>query len=416
MDAYRENIEAVTAKTMFEKDGEVDEQFIQANLCWLVTDNMEALLAKGKPTQSKGAYTKVFKFIKDSLHENKLVIVSQDVGTAYDHHFAAIGMKGMILVVEHLQDRCNAIEVYEPDEFAKKYSDIFSGKAPDTFYGIASKKVISALAFNRKTMSAEVVLNYIAESKKPRKINIKFKGKPISEHRATFEESIVEGPKIPKSLRKEYAEYIRLVEAYEGKKIDPNDPVHIAIFMDPADRQFTMQSLREVVESKPKVSYQLPQIPVSRVPAPVAKPKYSKDYLDFVALHEKAYEHETDPDDEYFQKIYADPVERKYHIAQATDLIKFREAEQAQIAKEEAKEAKAKKESKKVKKPQAEEDLFSLSFTEEPSSSSESKKSRSTRSKPGPASRLDVSKGTANKRGVIDLSGRGMQRRGLMFR
>jgi hypothetical protein len=369
---------------MFNKDGEVDEQFIQANLCWLVTDNMEALLAKGKPIRCTGSTSEVFKFIEKSLKENKLVVISQDVNTAHDHHFAVIGMKGMIIVVEHLSDRCNAVEVYEPDQFSKLYSDIFMGKAPDTFYKRVSKKVISALAFDRKTMSAELVINYIRESKKPKKINLSFRGEPVSNYRATFEESVIEEPKIPKSLRKQYAEYIRLVEAYEGKKINPDDPVHIAIFLDPADREFTMTTLSQLVDGKHKVQPQLPVL------APAKKPKYSKDYLDFVALHENAYEHETDPDDEYFIKLYDDIVERNHHIAQAMDVIEFREGKKMR-------EQKGKRPTKLKPiniKPKNEEDVFSLSYSDEPSSES-SKKSTSTNT---------TSRGS------------GFKRRGLMFR
>ena len=82
---YRQYVREVSAKVMLKNMGEIDEDIIDANICWAVTDNMRELLAIDKPSILESDDPSIIiLFMRDQLMKNKLLIILQDPDS-YDH-------------------------------------------------------------------------------------------------------------------------------------------------------------------------------------------------------------------------------------------------------------------------------------------------------------------------------------------
>lgn len=267
------------------KEG-VDEDLLNANICWLVTDNMKALLAKSqKAKQSRGSNSAVLKFIEKELKAQKLVVVSQDQNTSYDHYLALIGTKNDVLLVEHLKDQCNFYQLFSIDEFMDIYKDIVEGKTEDTFYNILRVRAIRAESYDRKNLTPEVVYKYINQKapKSPRFIEIQESNKrlkvpkplpkvpaktiqainaanatkrirlldPVTKKPLTFAESIVqEVPKIPKSQKKEFKDFVKLLKEVEPTSASENDLETIETFLNPRERKAAMNMATQALDMR----------------------------------------------------------------------------------------------------------------------------------------------------------------------
>ncbi len=164
MNEYRDRVQEVTSAVMMKQFGEVDKDIINANICWMVTDNMRELLAVGKPEiydrPDKFSVNDAIKFMERELSKNKLLIVLQDKDKN-DHWFAAIGDHGQVHIVEHTEHTCNYSESMSIDQFGMQMYSILIGNRPDRFYGKARAHTFQIYSYNRKMLNSNTVIDYL---------------------------------------------------------------------------------------------------------------------------------------------------------------------------------------------------------------------------------------------------------------
>jgi hypothetical protein len=137
--------------------GEVDEDLITSNICWMVTFNMEGILVGVK---TKPMVLEHLSQMAIPLYENKLIIIGQDIDSQ-DHWFAAIGDNGNVHILEHLQNLCNSVETMKIPDFIKHMEGIERGSIPDRFYHSKGNHKYIIQVFDRKPLTKQVVLDYI---------------------------------------------------------------------------------------------------------------------------------------------------------------------------------------------------------------------------------------------------------------
>lgn len=172
MDEYRDKVQEVTSAVMMKQFGEVDEDILDANICWMVTDNMRQLLAVGKPEilETKDV-NKTIEFMEKELSKNKLLIVLQDKDKN-DHWFAVIGENtrgdskneiGQVHIVEHTEHTCNYSESMPLRQFLTQMYSIMTGQRPDRFYGKTSLHTFQVMSYNRKMMTINTVDEFLSK-------------------------------------------------------------------------------------------------------------------------------------------------------------------------------------------------------------------------------------------------------------
>lgn len=164
MQTYRENIRKITSKTMLKYIGEIEEDIIDANICWAVTDNMKELLAldeSSRPPEFRSDDPNIIiPFLKNHLLQNQLIIILQDPDSS-DHWFALIGQNGLVHLVEHTKHTCNFSETFNIDSLLNQFNDILSGRRPDRFYGVTGHHIFNVWAYDRKPLSKKTVYSYL---------------------------------------------------------------------------------------------------------------------------------------------------------------------------------------------------------------------------------------------------------------
>jgi len=88
MNTYHQNVKDVSAKTMLITIGHIEEHIFDADICWMVSDNIREMLAYD-PYSKVTAFEKIndidnmITFIADQFHNNKVLIIWQDqfIGT-----------------------------------------------------------------------------------------------------------------------------------------------------------------------------------------------------------------------------------------------------------------------------------------------------------------------------------------------
>lgn len=159
--AYRQNVQEVSAKSMLKNLGEIDEDLLNGDICWIVTDNIKELLAIGKPSILDSEDPRVIiPFMKHQLSQNKLLIIGQDLDSS-DHWFAIIGSQNNAYIVEYLPNICNFSETFIMNDLLNLMNDILLGNKPDRFYGKTGKHTFKILSYERKPLWSNVVETYI---------------------------------------------------------------------------------------------------------------------------------------------------------------------------------------------------------------------------------------------------------------
>ena len=163
--AYRQYVRIITPKVMLQRLGEIEEDIIDASICWAVTDNMRALLelSPRDSIEETSNPLEIYSFLQKELLANALVIVLQDPNSI-DHWFALIGDNGYVHIVEHLAEQCNSVETMELNSFLQYMSGIVVGLLPDRFYNSRSKHIFIMWSFNRRPLTEETVINFIGSS------------------------------------------------------------------------------------------------------------------------------------------------------------------------------------------------------------------------------------------------------------
>lgn len=163
---YRQNVREVSAKVMLKNMGEIEEDLLDASICWAVTDNMKELLAIGKPSILESDDPSVIiPFMREQLVKNKLLIILQDPDSS-DHWFALIGAqlphgKSGVHIVEHSPDICNFSETLVLNDLLDQMTDILSRILPDRFYGKVGTHIFKIMTFDRKPLWSQTVESYI---------------------------------------------------------------------------------------------------------------------------------------------------------------------------------------------------------------------------------------------------------------
>lgn len=255
IDAYQNNVRAVTVKTDRIEGTKLEDKFLDAQICWAVTNNMVHLLAKNpkKYTRKTGSNSVVLKFIEKELKANKLVIVTQDESTSWDHHFALIGYGNDVLSIEHLQDQCNFSQTSSIDEFIENYKDVINGQVEDFFYQRVSRKKISAVSYDRKVMNADTVLKYIG--KEPQTM--------------TTQTTTTQPMGVQRELL--FEEFMRLVEEFIGEDPYLEEDAYRIIFSNPTRRNELINTMEAALSKRAPTLRRkvkpLPKIPPKTVQA-----------------------------------------------------------------------------------------------------------------------------------------------------
>jgi len=154
---------------MLDLHGEVDEDLLNADICWMVTDNITGILTEPskKPNiikfdmPSRENIIKFLSIVRYELNNNKLLVFGQDLQKD-DHWFAVIGDNGNVHIIEHTEEECNFDETMTINDFVYLLERIIIGTLPDRFYKIKSKDhYYQVLIFDRKKLSRQVVVDYI---------------------------------------------------------------------------------------------------------------------------------------------------------------------------------------------------------------------------------------------------------------
>lgn len=167
--AYLASIRTISEKTMKNIIKTVDDNFLEAGICWMVTDNMCGLLSLSPDVTV--ATTTVHKwnedkispmenFMREQLNLNRLLIFIQDYQTE-DHWFAIIGDHGKAHIIEHTTKKPNAIESMGIEECVKMYDQIKRGYLPERYNGLKGRHYYEIFAHERKRLSAEAVKEYL---------------------------------------------------------------------------------------------------------------------------------------------------------------------------------------------------------------------------------------------------------------
>ena len=69
--AYIRNVREISRKTMLNNIGEVDPDLLDANICWMSSDNMVSLLANGEVIASLEKSTKICSACKAAFYCNQ---------------------------------------------------------------------------------------------------------------------------------------------------------------------------------------------------------------------------------------------------------------------------------------------------------------------------------------------------------
>lgn len=134
---FRNNIKGISAYTMLNNIQEIDEDMLDSNICWMVTDNVVQLLAKNVEhgIEFNGHREGAMSFIGDELRRNRLIIIGQDLNSDADHWFSVVGDFEYCHIVEYLEDTCINNQTYTTIGALNLLYNIMEGYLPDRFYG-----------------------------------------------------------------------------------------------------------------------------------------------------------------------------------------------------------------------------------------------------------------------------------------
>jgi hypothetical protein len=172
--AYNKNVRQVSWKQMKKKMGKPNKSLLDANICWMVSDNMEELLKE--PNKMDKLFEdrnvkNVKSFLFKHLNAGNIVTVFQDevkegkMSGVYDHWFTIIGepTAATAHIVEYLQDQCPGIYTDTIDNVIHLLLDIMFGIKPDRFYHRETDHIYKFFAYPRKSLTAETVNDYVRD-------------------------------------------------------------------------------------------------------------------------------------------------------------------------------------------------------------------------------------------------------------
>lgn len=171
---YLRNIRQISTKQLKENgitNPQEVKDLINADICWMVTDNIRSLLSLGEPVSHVFLPSDKDRFIdvcKKAIQNHQLMIFFQDEGVpdrsgGQDHWFSVIGSNNGVLtyVFEHLPTQCNSMTVFDSQNYVHYLSNILIGKEPDRFYGQSIPHFFKVYIHDRRALNAQTVVNYL---------------------------------------------------------------------------------------------------------------------------------------------------------------------------------------------------------------------------------------------------------------
>ena len=157
--AYRENVRQVSAKTLIQ---DVDEQLLNADICWMVTDNMRTLLAIDHEETNLGMINNVTRLIPYLINDEHLLIFLQNtIPEGHDHWFAIISSQGIIYMIEHLEQECNSVSQWNLNSLLHYLNAMMTGQAPDRFYHEVGEHQLVGWAHHRRAANRSTIMNML---------------------------------------------------------------------------------------------------------------------------------------------------------------------------------------------------------------------------------------------------------------
>lgn len=193
--AYIKNIQDISKITMIKLDW-IDTDLINANICWLSSDNMMEILVKDNDPDNVDYFNfdtndkiKIYdtrrcdkkyrnendmaNFLGRNLYANKFIIISMtgcdsDEKTLSEDHWFCVfsstsndGIVTVYLIEYGGPDKCHVYETYNLPDFVTWLTDVMVGKIPDRFYGHTSTHTIQMKAYDRYPINANTILLYL---------------------------------------------------------------------------------------------------------------------------------------------------------------------------------------------------------------------------------------------------------------
>lgn len=175
---YTQNVRTISSKTLLRNLGEIEEVLLDADICWMVSDNMREILAipssfedstsekmdNGLIFEKSDDVDTMITFIRDQLHKNKLLIFWQDQKDekGADHWFTIVGEHGNGHIIEYRDDMSSLSETMAIENVLDLLYNILKGKQPDRFYHYLGKHIFSIWSYDRKPLNVKTIKTYIS--------------------------------------------------------------------------------------------------------------------------------------------------------------------------------------------------------------------------------------------------------------
>jgi hypothetical protein len=179
---FMANLRKISAKTMLKTIGEIDEDLLDANICWLMTDNiLEVLKASstidnfngnvdqtdcGKKLRNPKKFTTFLEnhFKQDCLLQIYTSSCTADEKSRGDDHWYSVIISGEdAILVEWSEKDCHLWEKQNKNDFMKWMVNMMIGNAVPRFGGKTSNHTVKVWVFRRKAMSKDSVDQFLTE-------------------------------------------------------------------------------------------------------------------------------------------------------------------------------------------------------------------------------------------------------------
>ena len=162
MTEYTANIRQISSITMMKNMGEIEEDLLEADVCWMLTDNIRGILSSNDVIQEMESnnHKEIIPFLKEHLSQNRLIIVVQD-HCSWDHWFCLIGHGDKVHLVEKSPSCFNFVETFTLEGISSEIKSILKGTKPDRFYGIRGSHMLNMWVHSRGLLCKETVQEYL---------------------------------------------------------------------------------------------------------------------------------------------------------------------------------------------------------------------------------------------------------------
>lgn len=177
---FMKNIQVIATKTMINTMGEVDEDLIDANICWLIADalidvlsieekdnfngNIDQETCSGKYRNKKLLTSFLINNLKnDYIFRIFTVSCDEKKTLGDDHWFVAIASGEYVYIVEWGSEGCHVWEKLDKEEFINYMLGMMVGNIKERFYKTMNTHTVKIWAFSRRKMSDKTIKDYLED-------------------------------------------------------------------------------------------------------------------------------------------------------------------------------------------------------------------------------------------------------------